>query len=203
MGLKDVIEAVRDYPRVCTELADTQRQLAETAKDLEEAVNAAQINGYEANGQKRFAEALMSVLEGFKPVLTSPDRLRQVYDSVAPLLDKDGYRLYDTAKGLTGFDLYGNFPYEDATGMFETMDGHGMLAYLMAARFGTVESEPIMGTIYERTTRMEADLDSPECMAFQKQLYTEVLRRLGFQVLVDRPTAPAPSLLPQTEQAML
>lgn len=36
------------------------------------------------------------------------------YEQIAPKLDPGGFKLYFTAKRMTGFDLYGQFPYEDA-----------------------------------------------------------------------------------------
>ena len=46
------------------------------------------------------------------------------YEQIAPKLDPGGFKLYFTAKRMTGFDLYGQFPYEDArTGMSECMPG--------------------------------------------------------------------------------
>ena len=49
------------------------------------------------------------------------------YEQIAPKLDPGGFKLYFTAKRMTGFDLYGQFPYEDARGMFEMINGHQLM----------------------------------------------------------------------------
>ena len=54
------------------------------------------------------------------------------YEQIAPELDPGGFKLYFTAQRLTGFDLYGQFPYEDSRGMFEMMNGHQLMRYLLA-----------------------------------------------------------------------
>lgn len=36
------------------------------------------------------------------------------YEQIAPKLDPGGFKLYFTAKRMTGFDLYGQFPYKQA-----------------------------------------------------------------------------------------
>ena len=69
------------------------------------------------------------------------------YEQIAPKLDPGGFKLYFTAKRMTGFDLYGQFPYEDARGMFEMMNGHQLMRYLRISsmRFsGRSRLEPAM-----------------------------------------------------------
>ena len=61
------------------------------------------------------------------------------YEQIAPKLDPGGFKLYFTAKRMTGFDLYGQFPYEDARGMFEMMNGHQLMRYLLADQFHAVQ----------------------------------------------------------------
>ena len=63
------------------------------------------------------------------------------YEQIAPKLDPGGFKLYFTAKRMTGFDLYGQFPYEDARGMFEMMNGHQLMRYLLADQFRAVRWE--------------------------------------------------------------
>ena len=63
------------------------------------------------------------------------------YEQIAPKLDPGGFKLYFTAKRMTGFDLYGQFPYEDARGMFEMMNGHQLMRYLLADQFHAVQWE--------------------------------------------------------------
>lgn len=72
------------------------------------------------------------------------------YEQIAPKLDPGGFKLYFTAKRMTGFDLYGQFPYEDARGMFEMMNGHQLMRYLLADQFHAVRWEIVPGTCYER-----------------------------------------------------
>ena len=62
------------------------------------------------------------------------------YEQIAPELDPGGFKLYFTAQRLTGFDLYGQFPYEDSHGMFEMMNGHQLMRYLLADQFQAIRS---------------------------------------------------------------
>ena len=73
------------------------------------------------------------------------------YEQIAPELDPEGFKLYFTAKRMTGFDLYGQFPYEDSRGMFTMMNGHQLMRYLLADQFHAVR-------------------------AFEQKLYTAVLQ---------------------------
>ena len=81
------------------------------------------------------------------------------YEQIAPKLDPGGFKLYFTAKRMTGFDLYGQFPYEDARGMFEMMNGHQLMP----------------GTCYERAVLLPLDRTTPAYRAFEQKLYTAVL----------------------------
>ena len=70
------------------------------------------------------------------------------YEQIAPELDPGGFKLYFTAQKLTGFDLYGQFPYEDSRGMFEMMNGHQLMRYLLADQFHAVRWEIVPGTCH-------------------------------------------------------
>ena len=72
------------------------------------------------------------------------------YEQIAPELDPGGFKLYFTAQRLTGFELYKQFPYEDSRGMFEMMNGHQLMRYLLADQFHAIRWEIVPGTCYER-----------------------------------------------------
>ena len=64
--------------------------------------------------------------------------------------------------------------------MFEVMDGHQLMDWLTAVHFQAVEWEIIPGSMYESATLLDVDTSTPEYQAFEKQLYSEVLERMGF-----------------------
>jgi len=114
------------------------------------------------------------------------ETLKQIYQKKAPQFDPDGFRLYDAAVELTGFDLYGTFPYEDNRGMFKEADGHQLMRYLTADRFGKIKWEIVPGTTYERAILGETDTTTPEYQAFETELYRAVLIRMGFEDILPQ-----------------
>ena len=68
--------------------------------------------------------------------------------------------------------------------MFEVMEGHQLLDWLIAVHFQAVEWEIIPNSTYESATLLEVDTSTPEYQAFEKQLYEKVLERMGFQDIV-------------------
>lgn len=199
MKISEIIAAVREYPNTHAdleltrdELRHTKAALQEGEKERDQLLDDLGASQYALRKVTQRAEALSSVLHTFQPALQNPDALRQVYECVAPHMDEEGFRLYRAAESITGFDLYGSFPYEDARGEFEVADGHRLMGYLEAERFGTVDWDIVPGTSYERATSMEVNRDSQEYQAFQKQLYESVLRDMGFGDL----------LLPETPQQL-
>ena len=91
-----------------------------------------------AEADKKTA-ALWSALQSFCPKLDTSERLKQLYNCVAPQFDEEGFKLFRAAEKVTGItDLYAQFPYEDARGYFEDADGHQLLRYLTASHFHAV-----------------------------------------------------------------
>ena len=99
-----------------------------------------------------------------------------IYEQLAPELDPGGFKLYFTAQQLTGFDLYGQFPYEDSRGMFEMMNGHQLMRYLLADQFHAVRWEIVPGTCYERAVLQPIDTTSPAYQQFRHRLYETLLQ---------------------------
>ena len=83
------------------------------------------------------------------------------YEQIAPELDPGGFKLYFTAQRLTGFELYKQFPYEDSRGMFEMMNGHQLMRYLLADQFHAIRWEIVPGTCYERAVLLPIDRTTP------------------------------------------
>ena len=112
---------------------------------------------------------------------------RRFYDTIAPDFDDGGFRLYDAALAISGYpNLPGEFPYEDNRGVFDEADGHQLLKYLTALHFHAVRWEVVPGTPYEKAVLLDVDTATPEYRAFEKQLYTQALRDLGFQGLLPQ-----------------
>ena len=88
------------------------------------------------------------------------------YEQIAPELDPGGFKLYFTAQRLTGFELYKQFPYEDSRGMFEMMNGHQLMRYLLADQFHAIRWEIVPGTGYEHAILQPIDTTTPAYQQF-------------------------------------
>lgn len=114
--------------------------------------------------------------------LDTAEKLKELYERVAPRHDPDGFRLYFAAQEITGIKrLWEEYPYEDARGRFEAADGHELLRYLTAAYFKAVSWEIVPGTTYEKAILGKVDTSIPEYIAFEKRLYETALERMGFR----------------------
>ena len=119
--------------------------------------------------------------------LDKAEELKELYERVASQYDPDGFRLYFAAQEITGIKrLWEEYPYEDACGRFTAADGHELLKYLTALHFHAVRWEVVPGTPYEKAVLLDVDTATPEYRAFEKQLYTQALRDLGFQGLLPQ-----------------
>lgn len=192
MKLRDIVAAVRDHPELRQELAEARSALADSQAEcvrLEKQCaewNAAGLGQqYELNCLQKKARALQAALDSLCPKLETTEQLRQFYGAVSPSADPDGFKLYFAAQKVTGIRrLYDHFPYEDARGLFEEMNGHALLHYLTAVHFGALEWDIVPGTTYESATIREVDQTTPEYLAFEKKLYAQALKDLGFQSLL-------------------
>ena len=187
MGLRDTLQAIRQYPAARARLEEAQGELRQARTALEKSkLECQRLSGdySEARHRLRFtekkAEALQSALDAFCPKLASLEEMTRFYDTLSPSLDPQGFTLFRTAEKMTGIDLYGYFAYEDSRGLFEEMDGRRLLRWLTAARFGAVDWEIVTGTCYEEATLREVDTSTPEYQAFEAELYRKVLERMGF-----------------------
>ena len=100
---------------------------------------------------------------------------------------------------MTRFHISTEFATEDNMGKFEEMDGYGMLRYLTADRFGSVEYE-IVAPCYEEAVSLHTDYTSPEYLAFEKKLYEKTLRELGFEKLLPEERAPQKNMNKRKEK---
>ena len=114
--------------------------------------------------------------------LDTVEKLKELYERVAPRHDPDGFRLYFAAKEITGIKrLWEEYPYEDACGRFVAADGHELLRYLTAAYFKAVSWEIVPGKTYEKAILGKVDTSTPEYIAFENRLYETALERMGFR----------------------
>ena len=125
--------------------------------------------------------ALQAALQEFCPRLSSLEDMKRFYDMISPSVDPHGFTLYHMAENLTGIDVSSFFPYEDNRGLFAEADGRQLLRWLTAAYFRAVDWTIVPGTTYERATLRDVDTTTPAYQAFEKQLYTKVLERMGFE----------------------
>ena len=187
MGLKDMIWAIREYPAAHADLEAVRFELRQARQELdrsEQDRESLSLTLLEREDYTDFlshkAEALQDALKEFCPRLSAPEELKRFYDTISPSMDASGSTLYRMAKELTGIDVPSLFPYEDNRGLFEVMEGHQLLNWLTAVRFGAVEWEIVAGTCYERAVLHKVDTSTPEYQAFQCELYRKVLDRMGF-----------------------
>lgn len=196
MTWRERIAAAWDYPRLKAELAAAQVELADNRAECarledrcirlgercEELNDAGQELSDTLKHTQQKMETLRAALLSFCPALDSTEKLRQFYACVASQYDPEGFRLYFAAQEIAGIgSLHDHFPYEDARGCFEEADGHTLLSYLTAARFGAVEWDIVPGTTYEAATLREVDTTTPEYQVFEKQMYSNALEQMGFQ----------------------
>lgn len=195
MTWRERLAAAWDYPRLREELAETRKELADSrvkcaqlednllrlVVKCDELSDTAQRRGDILARTRQSMKAFRAALLSFCPELNTTERLRQFYNCVAPEFDPDGFHLYFAAEELSGIhNLYECFPYEDACGCFEEADGHALLRYLTATHFEAVSWEVVPGTTYERAVLQEVDTSTAEYQAFERQLYTKALERMGF-----------------------
>ena len=187
MGLKDVFRSIREYPTAYAELEKVRAELRQTKEALEKSNDDWESLWFSSEDQQETidflahkSEALQDALEEFCPQLSAAEDLKRFYDTISPSMDAQGHTLYHMAQKLTGIDVPSLFPYEDNRGMFEVMDSHQLMEWLTAVHFQAVEWEIIPGSMYESATLLDVDTSTPEYQAFEKQLYAEVLERMGF-----------------------
>ena len=199
MKRKDVLRAAREYPKLRDALEETTTELDESrmkCAELERRCYALELQNeslsaecaelsqslLRAEGKEK---ALQAAFMSFCPPMNTPEKLKQLYQCIAPQLDEEGFRLFRAAQRVTGKkNVSSEFPYEDARGFFEAADGRQLLRYLTAAYFGAVSWEVVPGTTYERTVLGEVDTDTPQYRAFESKVYMEALRDMGVQVLL-------------------
>ena len=133
----------------------------------------------QADAFKAAAKALCASAE-------AAEDLKRFFQAVAPCLDRDGFLLFHAAQEITGFSLSREFPYEDACGRFEFLDGFELLRYLEASEFNAVSWELVPDTGCKKAILREVDKSTPAHREFERQLYKRALERLGL-----RATAPA------------
>lgn len=199
MKWRDMIAAVREYPRLQEELKKVRvdmessqnenQQLKEHCEKLEGQCEWLQEDWNALTDMLALRDqkimALKNTLCSFGSALDSTEKLRRFYNSLATQFDADGFKLYDAAVELTGITrLHNEFPYEDACGIFENADGHTLLRYLTAAHFGAVRWDIVPGTTYEKATLLELDTTLPIYKRFEKRLYENVVKRMGFEKLL-------------------
>lgn len=203
MRLHEILARIKDYPRLQQELAYTQLQserlhgeCERLKKENDELNDASIFQEEELSSLRSQREAYATALKAIGPIIESGRDAKLLYECIAPCLDREGFTLYRAAEGITGFDLYSAFPYEDNCGRFVMSDGNELIRYLEAYQFGGVSWEIVLGTTYESGVLKEIDRSNPEFRAYEKQLYSEALRMLGFQSLLTEE-----STQKQTEQA--
>lgn len=196
MTPREILHAIRDYPRAKAEADDLRQRLiqsenyaAKLSRENDDLLADISWMGMDIKSLREKTSALETALRLFCPALESTEQFYALYQAVAPSLDPDGYHLYHTAQSLTNFDLYGSFPYEDACGCFELADGYTLLSYLTACCFGSVDFSIVPGTCYEKAVSMKVNEDSHPYQDFLKKLYTQTLRELG--ILQEQPPAEA------------
>lgn len=131
---------------------------------------------------ERQTEAFKAVVKALCTAVGTAEDLKRIYQVAASYLDDGGFNLFDAAQEITGFRLGREFPYEDACGCFEFLDGFELLRYLKASEFGAVIWEPVPETDCRKAVLGEVDESTPAFREFERQLYRRALERLGLWV---------------------
>ena len=188
MKLSEMLTAIREYPALKVKYEAMREQQASqerTAVQLSISYNNLQIGNRQLSQKNK---ALETALVKLVPRLSSREHCRRLYKAVAPYLDPGGFVLYRSAAELTRFHISTEFATEDNLGKFEEMDGYGMLRYLTADRFGSVE-HGVVAPCYGEAVSLHTDYTSPEYLTFEKKLYEKTLRELGFGKLLSEERA--------------
>ena len=135
-------------------------------------------------------EAFKAVAKTLCTSVETAKDLKRLYQAAAPYLDNGGFNLFDAAREITGFCLGREFPYEDARGCFEFLDGLELLRYLKASEFGAVTWELVSGTEGKKAILGEVDKSTPAYREFERQLYKRALERLGLRTAAPSVQSP-------------
>ena len=127
------------------------------------------------------AEAFKGAAKALCASVEAAEDLKRFYQAIAPCPDYGGFLLFNAAQEITGFSLPKEFPYEDACGCFEFLDGFELLRYLIASEFGAVTWEPVPDTGCKKAVLGEVDESTPAYREFERQLYKRALERLGLR----------------------
>lgn len=93
--------------------------------------------------------------------------------------DEDGFIRFRMAESLLGKFSYAHFAYEDLKGLFEDMNGHQLLPYLLvqhAHKLGQpfVERWEEVSPCYERCINLSIDENTPKFKHFELKLYLQI-----------------------------
>ena len=167
------------------ELGKFQAELEETREHLEEARNEVLrerdksedlgLEKMELEGTIRELRERNSCLKKvFRQAVSEGADYEAIYYEVDAAFDPDGYRLHDMAKKMTGIDVCSFFPTEDNLGYFEDADGHALLNWIIKARFGEIEWEPLNAP-YEIAGEVSFEGQEENISDFKKELYRETV----------------------------
>lgn len=184
-------EARGDLALAQLETGELQAELEKTQAEYDKVCLDCQRLSDKVSGAERARDAYRAALFSFCPKLESTDDMKRFYECVAPQLDEEGFHLYFAAKKLTGIECHSAFPYEDARGMFEEADGRQLMTYLTAYRFNAVDWNIVPGSCYESASLLPVNTSTQAYQAFEKELYEETLRSMGFHDLLPERPAPA------------
>ena len=127
------------------------------------------------------AEAFKGAAKALCAAVEAAEDLKHFYQAIAPCLDYGGFLLFNAAQEITGFSLSREYPFEDACGCFEFLDGVELLRYLIASEFGAVTWEFVPDSGCKKAVLGEVDESTPSYREFERQLYKRVLERLGLR----------------------
>ena len=136
------------------------------------------------------AEAFKGAAKAICASVETAEDLKRFYQAIAPCLDYGGFHLFNTAQEITGFSLSEEFPYEDACGCFEFLDGFELLRYLVSSEFGAVTWVTVPDTDCKKAILGEVDESTPAHREFERQLYKRALERLGIRTASPVPATP-------------
>lgn len=189
MKLREMLAAIREYPKMASEMERLQTVLQESEQQRHTAEEEKRRLCYACKNAEKKVSGYIAAIRACVPPIHGTEDMKELYGSVAPVLDQSGFALYQAASDLTGLSLYEAFPYEDVRGLFTDVDGHQLLRYLTAAHFDAVEWKVVPGTCHEQAILQPVDTHTEQYQAFEHDLYDTALRTMGFGELLESPTS--------------
>lgn len=171
----------RDLEKLQSELEDVKCHLEETQNDMIRERDKAEELMFEKMELEENCREQGNIISCLKTVLlrlvSEGTDYEAIYHEVSSVFDPEGYRLHDMAKKMTGIDVCSFFPTEDNLGYFEEANGYVLLDWIVKAKFGDIDWEPL-NPPYEIAGKVSYEGQEENISDFYKELYKETVLQM-------------------------